>query len=354
MAVMYGIFMKRVIGRVFLGIFAVILIGVVALAVYLFGPEKPAADVKPTLKDADGKAYLAAVDDAGETYAVVTDAQGNRWAASFENGKVGETVINVNDQFEPSDVLTEYSGPMIEETRNPNEFTGVVESENTPTKKEEPTTKKENSSSKEEKPEVEDTTVVPQGTSSSEFKIDKYREIFAGNTYIMEFTTNDPDLGETPVMCAAKNGNIIIDTSIEGISCKMLYRADKDKTYLLLDNYKKYSEVPESLMGDDFNMSDLNVMSNFGGGGSTKKEVTKSKATINGKTLDCESYVNSDGSETKYYFDGDSLVRLDSVDVNGKVNSTFISRLSTDVPDSTFDIPSNYGYLNLSWLGLIA
>lgn len=352
MTVMYGIFMKRVIGRIFLGIFAVILVGIVALAVYLFGPEKPAADVRPTLKDSDGKAYLAAVDDAGETYAVVTDAQGNRWAASFENGKVGETVVNVNDQFEPSDVLTEYSGPKIEETRNPNEFTGAVESENT-TKNEETTTKKEDNS-KDEKPEIKDTTVVPQGTSSSEFKIDKYREIFAGNTYLMEFTTNDSELGETPVMCASKNGNIIIDTQIEGISCKMLYRADKDKTYLLLDNYKKYSEVPQSLMGDDFNMSDLNVMTNFGGGGSSKKEVTKSKVTIGGKTLDCESYINSDGSETRYYFDGDSLVRLDSIEPSGEVNSTFISKLTTDVPDSTFEIPSNYGYLNLSWLGLFA
>lgn len=340
--------MKRVIGRVFLGIFAFILIVAVALGVYLFGPERKSEDVRPTIKDSDGKSYLAAVGEAGETYAVIVDSEGNRWAASFEDGKVGETVVNVNEQFEPSDVITEYSGPMIEETVNPNEFTGaVVENEKT-TKNDNAnqTTKPSNSGSK-------DTTAAPTKPSEYEYKIEKYREIFSGNTYIMEFTTNDEELGDTPIMCAAKNGNIIIDTKIEGISCKMLYRADKDKTYLLIDNYRKYSEIPQSIMGDDFNMEDLNVMTNFAGNATTK-DIKKSTAVIGGKTLYCESYINSEGTEMKYYFDGDNLVRLDAIDQSGDVNSTFISRLTTDVPDSTFEIPSNYGYLNLSWLGLLS
>ncbi len=343
-------FMKKVIGRIFLGFFAVILIGAVALGVYLFGPEKPSADVKPTLKGSDGKSYLAAVGEGGETYAVVTDANGNRWAASFENGTVGETVINVNDKVAASDVLTEYSGPKIEESRNPNEFTGNVDYNASGNQTTSPNSANSNQT---QPPALENTTVVPTNTQTSEFKIDKYRQIFASNTYLMEFTTNDKDLGDAPITCASKNGNLLIDTKIEGISCKMLFRADKGKTYLLLDNYRKYSEIPQSLLGDDFSMESLNVMSNFGGGAS-KKEIIKSKVTIGGKQLDCESYTNSEGTEMRYYFDGENLVRLDSIPKGGEVNSTYISKLTTDVPDSTFEIPKNYGHINLSWLGLIA
>ena len=55
----------------------------------------------------------------------------------------------------------------------------------------------------------------------------------------------------------------------------------------------------------------------------------------------------------QYYFDGDTLVRLDSTGEDGVVASTYITRITTDVPDSTFEIPKGYGYLNLDWLGMM-
>ena len=34
----------------------------------------------------------------------------------------------------------------------------------------------------------------------------------------------------------------------------------------------------------------------------------------------------------------------------GTVSSTVFSKFTTNVPDSYFEIPKGYGYLNLSWL----
>jgi hypothetical protein len=47
------------------------------------------------------------------------------------------------------------------------------------------------------------------------------------------------------------------------------------------------------------------------------------------------------------------LVRRDNVYSDGHVDSTYFAQITTDVPDSCFEIPKGYGYLNLDWIGLL-
>ena len=76
---------------------------------------------------------------------------------------------------------------------------------------------------------------------------------------------------------------------------------------------------------------------------------------INGEKLILESYNSKEyGTTVNYYFDGDVLVRRDNVYSDGHVDSTYFAQITTDVPDSCFEIPKGYGYLNLDWLGLLA
>ena len=83
-------------------------------------------------------------------------------------------------------------------------------------------------------------------------------------------------------------------------------------------------------------------------------EITVSKVDLNGQQLILESYVSSaDGSTVNYYFNGDELVRRDSISTSGAIDSIYISKFMNDVPDSYFEIPDGYGYLNLSWMGAL-
>lgn len=358
--------MKKILRRIFLGILSVVIIAVAATCAYLFNPGGKIETVRPTVTDTKGNAYLAVYGEAGETYAAVTDTNGKIYAAEIDqNGNIGNTVASIDDKVSLEEIPKNYDGPQINETVGSNSYQGsanVVDATTVP--QTQPTTQNttttEKPSSKEEptkKPSSKQDTTKPTAVSTTQppasvYRIEKYQKIFASETYYMEFTTNDDELGDTPIIAAAKNGNILIETSVEGIACKMLYVADTDTTYIILDNWRKYSKLPKEMLGDDLDMSELNMASNFATDISNKK-VTVKTVEINGKLLTCESYYTEKGSLMEYYFDGDTLVRLDSTDTDGQLSSTYISKLTTDVPDSTFQIPDGYGYLNLDWLSML-
>jgi CTP:phosphocholine cytidylyltransferase-like protein len=80
-------------------------------------------------------------------------------------------------------------------------------------------------------------------------------------------------------------------------------------------------------------------------------EITVSEVEINGEKLILESYVSTvDGTTVNYYFQDDVLVRRDNIFADGHVDSTYFAVITTDVPDSYFEIPKGYGYINLSLL----
>ncbi len=345
--------MKKILSRIFLGLLVIIVVvGGTAAYMLFHNPDEPvdiSVTTQPTMVDSSGKSHLVVVDGNGTSYAVVTDADGNRYAAEYNGSEIGATVGQVNDQVPPEALPTDSnSGPQVVVTNNPTDYMGDVGT-TVPVQTTAPTTQPTTNTT----PDVSTTEATPSEPGSYDlvpYRIEKYEKIFASGTYLMEITTNDPDLGDTPITMAIKNGNMYINTTIEGMKCDMIFDSPSETMYLIFTDWKKYCKLPEDLMGEDFDMSSM--MADFGM--NDVGEVTVSKADINGQELIMESYTSSvDGSTVNYYFNGDQMVRRDNISKNGAVDSIYVSKFLSDVPDSYFQIPEGYGYLNLSWIGAL-
>ena len=343
--------MKKILTRIF--VVLLVIVAVVGGTAYfmLFRNPDDTPDInvttQPTMVDSSGKGHLVVVDGNGTSYAVVTDAEGNRYAAEYNGNEIGSTVGQVNEQVALSDLPTTTDpAQQIVVTNNPNDYTGNVGTTA-------PTTAPSTQPTTVPAPDVPSTENKPSEPGPYDlvpYRIEKYEKIFASGTYLMEITTNDPDLGDTPITMAIKNGNMFVNTTIEGMKCDMIFDSRSETMYLIFSDWKKYCKLPEDLMGEDFDMSSM--MADFGM--DDIGDVTVSTVEINGQELILESYISSvDGSTVNYYFNGDQLVRRDNISKNGVADSIFVSKFMSEVPDSYFQVPDGYGYLNLSWIGAL-
>lgn len=335
--------MKKIMTRLLVGLLIVVtVVGGTAYFLLFHNPEDPqiiTPTTQPTMVDSAGKSHLIVVDGNGTSYAVVTDPDGNRYAAEYNGNEIGSTVGQINDQVPLSDLPTTADpGQQIVVTNNPDDYMGDVITTNPPQTTNAPATDVPN--------DVTEPSSAPSQTLDA-YRIEKYEKIFASGTYLMEITTNDPDLGDTPITMAVKNGNMYIDTVIEGMKCQMIFDSRNETMYIIFTDWKKYCKLPEDLLGEDFDMSSM--LAEFGM--DQIGDVSASLVDINGQQLILESYVSPvDGSTVNYYFNGEQLVRRDNISKSGVTDSIYISRFMSEVPDSYFEIPSGYGYLNLSWI----
>ncbi len=344
--------MKKILTRIFVGLLIIVaVVGGTAYFMLFSGPDDtPDINVttQPTMVDSSGKSHLVVVDGNGTSYAVVTDPEGNRYAAEYSGSEIGSTVGQVNDQVALDDLPTTANpGQQIVVTNNPSDYMGAVGTTAPAPNTQAPVTKPTTNSSS----DTSDSSTAPAQPEDPNalvpYRIEKYEKIFASGTYLMEITTNDPDLGETPITMAIKNGNMYVNTTIEGMKCQMIFDGKSETMYIVFTDWKKYCKLPEDLLGEDFDMSSM--MADFGTG--DIGDVTVSLADINGQQLILESYVSPvDGSTVNYYFNGDQLVRRDNISKTGTIDSIYVSKFMSDVPDSYFRVPDGYGYLNLSWI----
>lgn len=334
--------MKKILKRTFT-VLAVLIVAIVAAIASLTYEGKPAESVIAT--DAAGNTYYVYEDKKNNTtYAVVTDEEGNRYAAEFDGNTVGSTVEKINDKVAIEDVPTNYTGAHTEITANVEDYTGAPVTSAPTTTLPAPT--------QPGNPQVPSTTApAPTEPKTKAYRINKYQQIFAGGTYLMQFT--DPEISDLPVTMAIKNGNMYIDTTMEidagspPMNVKMIYKNDTKTMYMVMDSIKKYFKLPEDLMGEDMDMEQMLSEFNI----TELKDVTATEVELGGQKLILESYKDSSGTTFNYYFNGEDMVRRDTINKDGTTNSMFISKFTTDVPDSTFEIPEGYGYFNLSWLG---
>ena len=387
--------MKRIMQRV--GIVVAVLAVVIGIGVYFltYDPDRPTGEqlaAVPTVTDAHGTTYGVVLNEEGTTYVVVTDKDQNRYMAEYDGVTAGSTVAQINNDVKAEDLPSNYTGPDVSVSQNISDYMGdVVQnttnggSQVTPSggtttavagttvaattvsgatkgttapggATTVPTTvngaQQPGTTTSATAPSG-GSTVTTQPSATQAYRIKKYEEIFKSGTYVMTVTMNDPDYPE-PVTMALKNGNMYVETAMsmeEGrapLKLKMLYLKNEDVMYLLIDDLKKYCKLPEDMVAE-FDMSSM--VSDFKI--NTVGEIKTSTANINGKTLAVESYVNESGETVNYYFDGDSIVRFDTISKNGTTDSVYYSMFSTDVPDSYFQIPADYGYWNLSWIGAL-
>ena len=190
--------MKKIIRGIFLGLLAVVVIAVSVGAYYLFGQKGPGIDGKVIVTDAKGNSYLAVVDNkSGETMVAMTDEKGNVVAAvTDKDGNIGATAANLNGVIDKNDLPTNYTGPDIDVTVNGSDYTGSIDSttQNNESTANAGTTENNNAESSTTKNNDQTTTTKKKSEELTAYRIEKYQKVFAGGTYLMEFTTNDPDL----------------------------------------------------------------------------------------------------------------------------------------------------------------
>lgn len=281
--------------------------------------------------------------------AIIVAAIGGVWYTLFG---VSEKPVDVD--VTESSTASSYTGPNIDVEINPDDYTGAV-STTIPTTNNsgEPTT-----AGKNEKPQqTPGSTTAPSAAEKDPyrleaFRIKQYHQAISSGTFLMETTMEDEELGSTPVIMAVKNGNTYVETSMssEGINldAKVIYIHSTETTYLIIDNWKKYTKLPAELMGDTEGLDMAGTLQESYSEEEIKN-VKVSEVELGGKRMILESY-NSGGTTVNYYFDGDKLVRRDDVYSDGTVASTVFKKFTTNVPDSYFEVPDGYGYLNLSWL----
>ena len=158
----------------------------------------------------------------------------------------------------------------------------------------------------------------------------------------MSFSTDDPDLPDSIIM-AVSGKKIYMDTSIEGIACKVLIDGDKGKGYIIIPTLRVYCELPDE-MSEGLSMDDF-VIDNIDGCVSIQDSVV----SLSGRECKSEKYIFSDGRERTFYFYNGNLVRMDML-VDSETTVYNINSISSEVDESCFRTPKGYLKVNLSWL----
>lgn len=287
-----------------------------------------------TVTDPDGVTYLAIEGSDGKTYAGVTDANGQLYAAKIdEKGNVlKDGDLYVVDSYDGTLPTNNTTAVSVNESRNDNyNYTGnAVTSENASTSKRKPTTTAKDKD-----------TASTTKRQETELLAEKYKKLFSSGTYYIEFSSDSMD---SPVTAAVKNENIYMKTSLEGMNCTMIYQKKKDSVYVVLNDYRVYCKMPSSML-DELDMTDF-------GDSSDIKDVTVYEATIGDRDCICEAYELKNGGISTYYFYNGTLVRMDQIDKDGSTSVMEVTKISSSVDDSLFELPKGFIPFNLSKLDL--
>lgn len=347
--------MKDIIKKVLVGVLAVVIVLGAAIYRFMFyDPDKPnEIETQPTVTDAAGTTYYAVTDpNTGSTMVVVTNESGEKYKAEFDGQTVGSTVAAVEDDEIKGNLPTNYTGPHIDVSAPANGTTGTQSDNNQTTANTGATSGGAAQQTTQKKPDNTTTTTTPttQATTQQQGnKIDIYQQVFKSGNFLMK--VNEPELGD--VTMAMKGNKMYLEASMEGMALKLIFNGDiKDKNnpdgtwYLMLDSLKKYSKMPSDMLGD------MDVASITKGFAQQEDNLvyTSDVVDVDGTLLVCESATDGNGNTLNYYFDGDVLVRSETISPSGSATATDFSMITTNVDDSLFAIPSDYEYLNLEWL----
>ena len=186
-------------------------------------------------------------------------------------------------------------------------------------------------------------TVAPQSNTKTE----KYRSMFSSGTYSMTITTVNDGVEDTPVDFACKNGNLYMSMTMEGFPATVIYMADNDTVYMLFEMMGKfYTELTEELMGEEIDFSEATEGFNI----PADAVITPGTGTFDGKTVYAETVTSGEKSSVFYFDDNGTLIGIETTDDNGTSSVSKLSNISSTVDDSVFEIPSEYKYMDLSWL----
>lgn len=166
---------------------------------------------------------------------------------------------------------------------------------------------------------------------------------FSGDSYIMTLE-GDMDLGEglehSTMTLAMRGEDVYMDVDATSGHLTIMYK--DNTTYVVSHADKKYiteeGKNEEIFAEEDmfaFSKEDLQYIE-------TAKYNT-GKEAVDGTEYDYEEYKDEEaGTTERYYFSGEDLKYIKITDANGQEEIMKVVKLSSDVEDSIFNLPTDY------------
>lgn len=182
--------------------------------------------------------------------------------------------------------------------------------------------------------------------SSKTFNV--LNEIFSGENYVMTLQ-GKTDIGEgeeeeVTMTFATKGENIYIDVNAASQHATIMYR--NGTTYIISHD----EEACVTMQGKDEGTfdEDITYISKEDLQELEKQAYKIGKETIDGTEYEYEEFKNDEENITdRYYFSNNDLKYIKSIDEDGEEELMKIIKLSSEVDDSLFNIPTGYEIMNL-------
>lgn len=162
-----------------------------------------------------------------------------------------------------------------------------------------------------------------------------------GDTYILEIEGDAlGGNGKSGTLTVAKKGDKILQ-EVKSDDGKVTIIFKDNATHIVIHDEKMYMKTEgkdESILSDDeafLSKEELEALKT--------EEYKTGKEKIDDKEYYYEEYhALGDEITERYYFDGNELKYVKSIDSNGKEQIIKVVKLSSKVDDSVFDIPTDY------------
>lgn len=168
-----------------------------------------------------------------------------------------------------------------------------------------------------------------------------FNKVFADGDYVMSLE-GKTDMGEgiedVAMTVAAKGDNIYMDVKATSGNATIIYK--DNTTYMIVHDNKMYmtTEGKDESISEDMTFvtkEDLSEMEN--------QEYNTGKEEIDGNEYEYEEYTDDkQGITERYYFSGNDLKYVKSIDEDGTEEIMKITKMTSEVDDSLFEIPSDY------------
>lgn len=168
----------------------------------------------------------------------------------------------------------------------------------------------------------------PQSTQAGKLTNDIFKKMESGAYHIKISVLVDEM--DTVADIYAKNGMSATVMDVMGMKIRSVYK--DGKSYMIMDAFKMIS-VTEASPSDDISIiTDESELIYVGEGSGDFK----------GKTYKYDEYKFEDDIKMFYFVDGGNLKGIRIIDTNGEITEMEILAFDQTIPDSVFDIPSDY------------
>lgn len=159
-------------------------------------------------------------------------------------------------------------------------------------------------------------------------------QAFSGDNYIVSFEEE----GVSTITLAVKGENIYMDVKESETSIAVVYK--DNTTYVISHDDKMYMASEgknEQMLSEDMGILSKEDLKEF-----ETAEYEKGKEQINGTEYEYEQYNGEEGVTERYYFEGNDLKYIKTIQEGEEDLIVKVLKLSSEVDDSVFEIPSDY------------